>query len=300
VHESDFDPAGQPHNPALASIPRSENDQSGLVERSVMPATATRSYPTETVRALRIAGMPNVRDLGGIMLHGGGVVDCGKVIRSASPQFLTVDGAEQLYAYGVRTVIDLRSPGEAEIEGIGHLQPMVDSGRITHKSIPIMSDTERNLDPIGSVVGVDEAARHYVNYLRAAHRFVEIVETVIDTAAAGGSTMLHCALGKDRTGVAISVLLDAVGAPHDHIVDDYALTTPHLRHMVTFLSRSHSYRRDFTTPDWPSLAPQPHGIAGMLHWLQQSYGGAAGYLQAHGLSDARLEQLRQHLRYLPQ
>jgi len=256
-------------------------------------------YPTETERSLHVGGLPNARDLGGISLRNGGVVDCGKVIRSASPQFLTSEGADELFLYGVRTIIDLRSPGESEVEGIGHLQPLVDGGQITHKRIPIMSDSERDYDPIGSVDGVDDAAAHYVNYLRAGGKFVDIVETILDTASIGGATLLHCALGKDRTGVSISVILDAVGVAHEHIVEDYALTAPHLEHMVTFLSTSHSYRRDFTKPDWVSLAPQPHGITGMLQWIQNNYGDAAGFLRSHGLSESRLEELRKSLCYFP-
>lgn len=285
------------------NISNADRDGTSSNSPSLNPATAPatpRTYPTETFRALNIAGMPNIRDIGGIQLNDGGVVECGKVLRSASPQFLTEQGAHQLHDYGVRTIIDLRSPAEADIEGVGHLQPLIDAGRIVRRSIPIMSDAERDIDPIGSVTGVDEAALHYVNYLRAADRFVTIVETVIDTAEAGGSSLLHCALGKDRTGVSISLILDAVGAERNHIVDDYALTAPHVTHMVNVLARSQSYRRDFTTPNWASLAPQPHGIAGMLHWLDQNYGGAAGYLSAHGLSPQRLTLLQNLLRYTPQ
>jgi len=283
-------------SPAPISLAQSNNQESYL---DIDNPSRIRTYPTETFRSLPVSGLPNVRDLGGIYLRNGGVIECGKVIRSASPQFLTPEGAEELFSYGVRTIIDLRSPGESDIEGIGHLQPLVDGGRITHKRIPIMSDKERDNDPIGSVDGVDEASLHYVNYLRSGHKFVDIVETVIDTASAGGATLLHCALGKDRTGVSISVILDAVGVTHEHIVEDYALTAPHLEHMVTFLSSSQSYRRDFTKPDWVSLAPQPHGIAGMLQWIQDSYGDAAGYLRSHGLSENRLEALRETLRYVP-
>jgi len=282
--------------PVLKSSAQSADQES---YRDVDHPSKIRTYSAETVRSLHISSLPNARDLGGISLRNGGVIECGKVIRSASPQFLTPEGAEELFSYGVRTIIDLRSPGESDVEGIGYLQPLVDDGRINHKRIPIMSDNERDDDPIGSIDGVDQAANHYVNYLRSGRKFVEIVETIIDTASAGGTTLLHCALGKDRTGVSISVILDAVGVTHDHIVEDYALTAPHLKRMVTFLSSSISYRRDFTKPDWVSLAPQPHGIAGMLQWIEERYGDASGYLRSHGLSENHLEELRETLCYVP-
>jgi protein-tyrosine phosphatase len=255
--------------------------------------------PQRHPRALHFDGLPNTRDLGGIRLRDGGVIDCGKVIRSASPQFLTETGAEEIYRYGVRTVIDLRSPQEIAAEGLGPLMSYVRDGRVKHLAAPLLSDDARATDPIGTVDGVDDAAAHYINYLRAAERFVAIAERVIETAAAGGATLLHCALGKDRTGVSVSVLLDAVGVDHHHIVDDYALTAPHVPHMVNRLAASQSYRRDFTSPNWAALAPQPHGIAGMLTWLERTYGGAAQFLLDHGLSHSRLEQLRAELQYFP-
>ena len=36
--------------------------------------------------------------------------------------------------------------------------------------------------------------------------------------------VVHCAAGKDRTGVAIAVLLRALGVPKETVIEDYLLT----------------------------------------------------------------------------
>lgn len=261
------------------------------------PAT---SNPGANPRELRFDGLPNVRDLGGIPLADrSGVVDCGKVLRSASPQLLTEHGAEQLIGYGVKTVIDLRSPSEANAEGHGPLGRRYEDGTLQRINVALLSDQQRKSDPVGTAEALDDPAHHYINYLADASQFVTIARALLDAAARGGSVLLHCALGKDRTGVSAAVLLDAAGADHAAVVHDYDWTKHHVRQIVERLGASGSYRRDFTTPDWGSLAPQPAGIAGMLTWLHRRFGGAGEYLREGGLGSDELVELRNTLRYLP-
>jgi protein-tyrosine phosphatase len=48
---------------------------------------------------------------------------------------------------------------------------------------------------------------------------------MFECIAAGDTPLIvHCAAGKDRTGVAIAVLLSALGVAADTIVEDYLLT----------------------------------------------------------------------------
>lgn len=254
-----------------------------------------RTHPRE----LPIEGLPNVRDLGGIPLSGGGVVQCGRVLRSASPQLLTTRGAEQLHRYGVRIVVDLRSPTEAASEGHGPMEEYYADNRVRRVSVPLLSDAQRKTDPVGTVEALDDPAAHYINYLASAEQFVTIARVVLEAAAAGGAALFHCALGKDRTGVSAAIILDAVGAEHHDVVDDYAITADHVPTIVRRLAHAPSYQRDFAVPDWSGLAPQPSGIAGMLRWLHEHFDGAGNFLLHGGLRDDELVQLRAVLRYLP-
>jgi|LauGreSuBDMM15SN_2_FD.fasta_scaffold02059_4 protein-tyrosine phosphatase len=257
--------------------------------------------PVASHRELTFEGLPNVRDLGGITLGSDlGVVDCGKVLRSASPQFLSPQGAKQLIEYGVKTVIDLRTPEETAVEGSGPMSEHYESGLIKHLPVPILSERQRATDPVGTANALVDPAHHYINYLANPAPFVMIARAVLETSSRGGAVLLHCALGKDRTGVSAAVLLDAAGAVHHEVVEDYAITRRHMRTMVEGLASSVSYRRDFTTPDWSALAPQPEGIAGMLSWVKQNYGNAGHFLLSGGLTETELGALRSALRYSPE
>ncbi len=265
---------------------------------STVPSSARLSEPSLHVRSLHFEGMVNARDLGGLpLIDGSGVVDCGRLVRSASPQLLTEVGAQQMYDYGVRTVVDLRTGGEQRAEGYGPLGRFYEDGRITHLDAPLLSDSSWATDPVGTTAALDDPARHYVKYLANGPTVARIAGAVADTAAAGGATLLHCAFGKDRTGVIAAVLLDAVGTTHDAIVSDYHATAEHVATLIERMRGSRSYFRDLGTPDPVAIAPQPQGIAGLLRWLDQQYGGAAGYLAGHGAGADVLVALRRHLRY---
>jgi protein-tyrosine phosphatase len=249
-------------------------------------------------RSVHFDGMLNARDLGGLQLaDGSGVVDCARLLRSASPQLLSEAGAEQLYSYGVRTVVDLRSPGEQLAEGYGPLTAYYDKGLINHLDAPLLTDASWATDPVGTTHAALDPASHYINYLSAGAALARIATALADTAALGAATILHCAFGKDRTGVATAVMLDAIGADHTDIVEDFSLTAHHVPALIERMSGARSYNRDLAKPDLVALAPRPEGIAGMLSWLAINHGGSAAFLASNGVRADVLLGLRRHLRY---
>ncbi len=62
---------------------------------------------------LRIDGLANVRDLGGLERTDGTVTPSGVFIRSERLERVDSEGWQAVYAHGVRTVIDLRRPDES-------------------------------------------------------------------------------------------------------------------------------------------------------------------------------------------
>jgi protein tyrosine/serine phosphatase len=65
-------------------------------------------------RALRVDGLVNARDLGGLPLIGGGETPRGVFFRSENVDAVTSRGWDELLAACIRTVVDLRQPGERE------------------------------------------------------------------------------------------------------------------------------------------------------------------------------------------
>src|SRR5262245_53423510 len=68
----------------------------------------------ERERRLDLAGTYNVRDLGGYATTDGRTTRWGVLLRADSLHGLTPEAQEQLLAYGVRTIVDLRSDTELE------------------------------------------------------------------------------------------------------------------------------------------------------------------------------------------
>ena len=67
-------------------------------------------------RILAWDGCNNVRDLGGLRTGDSRMTRHGVVVRSDTPARLTAAGWAELYAYGVRTIVTLRTHGMAEDE----------------------------------------------------------------------------------------------------------------------------------------------------------------------------------------
>ncbi|GAA3110597.1 tyrosine-protein phosphatase [Streptosporangium carneum] len=59
--------------------------------------------------------------------------------------------------------------------------------------------------------------------------------SVVAEIADGLPALVHCAAGKDRTGLVVALVLDLAGVDHDTIVRDYAATGEHLPQIMTML-----------------------------------------------------------------
>jgi hypothetical protein len=103
---------------------------------------------------------------------------------------------------------------------------------------------------------------------------------------------VHCAAGKDRTGVLLALVLDAVGLEREAVIADYALSAQHVEAM--FRRWTAAAGREMPDDLTPHL-PRAEVIATVLARLDDEHGGAVGWLRANGLDDASLERLRARL-----
>lgn len=109
-----------------------------------------------------------------------------------------------------------------------------------------------------------------------------------------GGVLVHCMVGKDRTGILLAVILDALGAPAEQIIEDYTRTEANLApHFAAELAavqdparRQRLAFRQHSTPET---------MAGLLEELHTEHGGGAAYLARHGLSKGQLEALSRRL-----
>jgi len=221
-----------------------------------------------TERHLPLPGTRNLRDIGGYPAADGRRTRWRTLLRTDSLDSLPLSSQETLLELGLRQVIDLRWPSELE-EAPSVFQA---SDQVTYTSIPLLAD-----DPTPEV-GLDGMYRHIFD--ARAPQLVEVVRALLGSG--GVPAVIGCAAGKDRTGVAIALVLAVCGVPRDVIVDDYALSAGYFArpmddpHLVDW--RAGSIEVD-SPPDFMETS---------LEHLDARHGGAAGLLRAQGMTDAEL------------
>jgi protein-tyrosine phosphatase len=116
-----------------------------------------------------------------------------------------------------------------------------------------------------------------------------VAAAVRAVATAPGAALVHCAAGKDRTGVVVALALGAVGVRPDAVAADYAATGERLELLLDRLRRSPTYARDVDSKPAGSHRPQASTMATFLDQLTARYGGAAEWLAGHGCDLGRLQ-----------
>jgi protein-tyrosine phosphatase len=231
------------------------------------------------------------------------VVVPGVLLRSDNLQSLSARDVRVLIEHeALEVVLDLRTDLEVELEGPGPIthDPRV---RIEHRSLYPRSGGNTDLDaasvnlwpPTGPSQWPDEprVVQAYLSYLT--NRPDSIVASVRTIASADGAVLVHCAAGKDRTGVVVALALDAAGVDRDAIVSDYLATAQRVEAIMARLVSSPTYRPELEGHDPQTHAPLPGTIERMFELLDDGFGGSAAWLTSHGLSAAELEGLRRRI-----
>ena len=225
-------------------------------------------------------------------------------LQSLSPRDVRLLVQEQ----ALQLVLDLRTDVEVELEGPGPMsaEPGV---RIEHHSLHPDSGANTDLDagtvrPWGSadedelpdedeLLDEPPIVRAYMSYLK--RRPDSIVGSMRAIARTDGAVLVHCAAGKDRTGVVVALALDAAGVDREVIVDDYLATATRIDAILARLVSSSTYRAELEGHDAQRHAPVPGTIERVLDLVDGRHGGSAAWLSAHGLGDPDLQRLRHRL-----
>ncbi|MBL7497130.1 tyrosine-protein phosphatase [Frankia sp. CNm7] len=243
-------------------------------------------------RWIELAGAHNVRDLGGLPAAGG-TVRPRVLLRGDSLDNLTPEDIELLREdVGLRGVVDLRAPFENPREaewfprlGITWLhEPLLDLTGLTDPAV--MREKAAGYD----------YAKLYARMLESAGPGLA---RVLEFLVSGPRTpaLVHCAAGKDRTGVTVAVLLAVAGVDRDAIVADYQATEQRIQLIREALARREEYRHlreRATSGQLPRAAPavDPRAIAAVLEIVDAAPGGVAGFLVANGATHDQIGRWR--------
>lgn len=231
----------------------------------------------------------------------------GRLLRSDNLQDLTATDIQHLIEeHRLRAVLDLRTGAEVALEGPGPLTA-VDTVVIEHRSLYPEAGAHTDAIEADTIVpwqnGVHGAdlpeesptVRTYWGYLeRRPDSIVAALRTIADPPG-GGAVLVHCAAGKDRTGLVVALAMEIAGADRDTIVAEYARTAERIEQIVQRLAATKTYAPDMLTADPQRHAPRPESMARILELLDERHGGPASWLAQHGFADDDAAVLRARL-----
>lgn len=222
----------------------------------------------------------NARDLGGMPTRDGGVIRRGALIRTDALDKLDAEAIALVHDAGVSRIIDLRRPAESK----QRQHPFVDHPSYRNIAVQNPADPDHEWLTLAEI---------YVAMLDLRpDLFTSAVAAIAD--APSGGVVVHCAGGKDRTGIIVAMALTIAGVDPELIAADYALTEERLREeSIAFLETVDDIeRREILR----GLQPTPaSNMIVVLDHLNDKHGGVEAFLRAGGMTTEQLDALRARL-----
>lgn len=171
-------------------------------------------------RHVQLQGSSNLRDIGGYRTACGRRVRRGRVFRSGSLWGLTEADWGWMDATGFAVLCDLRSDAERD------LAPAAWAVSKPPRQVDAIYDArllfDRSNRELARGVGGLEASLYATFAQLLAPSFKGLFQALANGDA---PAIVHCTAGQDRTGLAVALLLGALGVETDAIHADYLLST---------------------------------------------------------------------------
>jgi protein-tyrosine phosphatase len=224
---------------------------------------------------LPLPNVRNCRDLGGYPTPQGNT-RWGRFLRCGDMGQMTLEERDYLYAFGVRTVLDLRTPEECEVSP----NPMMYDGRFAYfpyDLIPRVHPGEHFLQSDLSRMTLGDL---YISILDAKEKVKTVLDIIADHSE--GALLFHCTAGKDRTGVIAMLLLGIAGVSTEDILANYQVSFTYIDTSIDNLQRVPANLLD----------SKPEYLLTALKHLYDRYGDFSAYLNACGFDEKRQNVLK--------
>lgn len=219
----------------------------------------------KNIKRLPLAGVFNVRELGGYPINNYGMTKWHTFVRSADLASVDDNDKDLLYNYGIRTILDLRC--EFEKQYFKNYSIFEDS-RFIYKNITLIDDFN------------NFTGNMYLAIINIFAKYVKEVFYCIEEHIKYGGILFHCVSGKDRTGVISALLLLLAGVSDLDVIVDYMVSSVYLRPSAILMNRPIE-----------TLHSNPEEIEEMLNYIKKNYGTAKNYLIQIGVSESVLSNI---------
>ena len=268
--------------------------------------------------SLSLTGTGNARELGGYTTEDGRTVKRGVLLRTAKLSNATEEDLRKLTdLYHLSVVIDFRGDSEIEhypdpvISGVKNLniQILDEANALPEEMVAEMEAlgarngrvTKLDRFRLSIKYGVYEAQtdQMYVEFLSSDQGrtgYTQFFRELLDLPV-GEAILFHCSAGKDRTGCAAMLILFALGADEETVMEDFLLTN---EFNAALIEEDKRMLREEGIPeeDWDAYLPQmdqvsPVYMQNVLAWMTENYGSPLGYIsQELDVTEEELNELR--------
>jgi protein tyrosine/serine phosphatase len=207
----------------------------------------------------------------------------------------------------LQTVLDLRSSGEVHLTGPG---PLKGAGLTHHRfslipewdGEPDQAEVERALDAATQDKALPplparprqtdptDLGEHYLGYVRDAGPAIgKALRVLADPAS--GTTLVHCAAGKDRTGVVVALALSLVGVTRDAVVADYVASAERIEQIHARLLKTDAYGPGLANVPPADMTPMAGSMEAFLDAVDREYGGPHGLAMSVSVDEEAVARL---------
>jgi protein-tyrosine phosphatase len=220
----------------------------------------------------------NTRDASGYRTRDGRAMRRGVLFRSDSLHALDAISQDRLMSYNIATMVDLRTGTEVKQQP----SPFADDLRTNYQHLPVFQEYEAQMPPTLQAV--------YDRILNSHDNMRAIFERLAQPNAF--PALVHCVVGKDRTGAVIALLQMLCDVHDSDIIADYVATETYLEPLRVILRAQMAQAGADLNHYEKLLKCPPEQIEYVISAVRNGYGGSAAYLRRIGLSDAQIDAIR--------
>ena len=262
-------------------------------------AVAACATPPNHPNSVPLSGAANFRDVGGYATENGQQVKRGRLYRSDVLSDLRRRDHDVIDGLGLKRIYDLRYADEKE-----HYQTRLPPGStIEVVEIPFYYAPLDREESKRKILSAEVEDGHFHQLMVESNRalaldYLDQWSELMHGLANEGDlpALIHCVEGKDRTGLAVAMVLRTLGVPKETIIEDYLLSNQFLANKISWYSFLGSMGSFFRVPPSeirPLLEVRREYLEAAIDAIDERYGSFDAYLrEGLKLDDDTLARLR--------